>query len=204
MFWERFRTLCTEAGKTPNAVARELGLSSATTSQWKRRGSSPSAKTLAKLSAYFGVSADDLISEEDRPLVTREKGTKIGVLSSVGAGIPLEAIQDILDYEELPAHMALGGHEYFGLCVSGHSMEPDYRPGDVIILRRQDTCQSGQDCAVMVNGDDATFKRVRISPDGLTLQPLNPSFDPIHFTHDEVRDRPVRILGVVVELRRRI
>ena len=37
MFWERFRTLCTEAGKTPNAVARELGLSSATTSQWKRR-----------------------------------------------------------------------------------------------------------------------------------------------------------------------
>ena len=100
--------------------------------------------------------------------------------------------------------MTQGGQEYFGLAVSGNSMEPEYRPGDVIILRRQDTCESGQDCAVMINGDDATFKRVRLSADGLTLQPLNPSYDPIHFSKKEVEERPVRILGVVVELRRKI
>ena len=147
MFWERFRALCTEAGKTPNAVARELGLSSATTSQWKRRGSSPSAKTLAKLSANFGVSADDLISEGDMPLVTREKGTKIGVLSSVGAGIPLEAI-DVFDqddpdaWEEITSDLARGG-EFFALRIKGDSMLPRIRRGDVVIVRKQDTVEEG-------------------------------------------------------------
>ena len=49
LFWERFQTLCARRGKAPNAVGRELGLSSATTSQWKRRGSVPSARVLAML-----------------------------------------------------------------------------------------------------------------------------------------------------------
>ena len=133
MFWERFRTLCTEAGKTPNAVARELGLSSATTSQWKRRGSVPSAKTLAKLSAYFGVSADDLIGGENVPLVTREKGTRIGVLSSVGAGIPLEAV-DVFDqddpeaWEEISADLARTG-EFFAHGAAGAARRGNHERG---------------------------------------------------------------------------
>ncbi len=196
---EKMRILRMARGLTQKDAAQRLGIDRTTYVKYETGASSPSLTQLGRIADLFGVTTDFLL---DRP--GENAPIRVPVLGTIPAGIPLEAIQDILDYEELPAHMALGGHEYFGLCVSGHSMEPDYRPGDVIILRRQDTCQSGQDCAVMVNGDDATFKRVRISPDGLTLQPLNPSFDPIHFTHDEVRDRPVRILGVVVELRRRI
>ena len=116
----------------------------------------------------------------------------------------MEAIEDIIDYEEVPADWGRGGQEYFALKIRGNSMKPVYLNGDVLIFRRQDTCDSGQDCAVMVNGDDATFKRVRRTSDGVTLQPLNPDFEPRHYTSKEIEELPVRVIGVVVEIRRKI
>jgi len=146
---------------------------------------------------YSGYSA----SASNRPAAVP---IRVPVLGAIPAGIPLEAIEDITDYEEIPADMARGGKEYFGLKVKGDSMSPVYLDGDVLIFRVQDSCESGQDCAVIVNGDEATFKRVRLSPNGVTLQPLNPAYAPMSYSNQEVTDLPVRILGVVVELRRKI
>lgn len=129
---------------------------------------------------------------------------RIPVLGSIPAGVPIEAVEDFEDWEDLPESMFKSGAEYFALKVKGDSMSPKYEDGDVLILRRQETCDNGQDCAVLVNGDDATFKRVRLSERGITLQPLNPKYDPIFYTNQEGRELPIRILGVVVELRRRI
>ena len=205
MFWERFYALCTEAGKTPNAVAKELGLSSATTSQWKRRGSSPSAKTLARLSEYFGVSADDLIGGGDKPLITREKGTKIGVLSSVGAGIPLEAV-DVFDqddpdaWEEISSDLARGG-EFFALRIKGDSMLPRIRRGDVVIVRKQDTVEEGECAIVLVNGNEGVCKRIHYRDDGIALLSNNEEYPPLVFTKQQIRDMPVRIVGKVEEIR---
>ena len=83
-------------------------------------------------------------------------------------------------------------------------MSPRYEDGDTIILRKQDTCNSGQDCAVMVNTDEATFKRVRITESGIALMPINPAYEPKFYTNKEVIELPVRILGVVIQLRRDI
>ena len=196
---ERMRITRIARKMTQKDVADKLGVDRTTYVKYETGASSPSLTHLSRIADMFGVTADFLM---DRPEYNGP--VRVPVLGTIPAGIPLEAIQDIVDYEELPAYMTQGGQEYFGLAVSGNSMEPEYRAGDVIILRRQDTCESGQDCAVMINGDDATFKRVRLSADGLTLQPLNPSYDPIHFSQKEVEERPVRILGVVVELRRKI
>ena len=129
---------------------------------------------------------------------------RIPVLGSIPAGVPIEAVEDFEDWEDLPESMFKSGAEYFALKVKGDSMSPKYEDGDVLILRRQETCDNGQDCAVLVNGDDATFKRVRLSERGITLQPLNPKYDPIFYTNQEGRELPIRILGVVVELRRKI
>ena len=219
MFWERFRALCAEAGKTPNAVAKELGLSSATTSQWKRRGSDPSAKTLAKLAAYFGVTADELIGgpqflvqAEPRPdgkppreRITREKGTKIGVLSSVGAGIPLEAV-DVFDqddpeaWEEISSDLAKGG-EYFALRIKGDSMLPRIRRGDLVIVRKQDTVEEGECAIVLVNGNEGVCKRIHYRDDGIALLSNNEEYPPLVFTKQQIRDMPVRIVGKVEEIR---
>lgn len=146
---------------------------------------------------YSGYS----VSTADRPAAVP---IRVPILGTIPAGIPLEAIEDVIDYEEIPADMARGGKEYFGLKVKGDSMSPRYEDGDVLIFRVQDSCESGQDCAVIVNGNEATFKRVRLSPQGITLHPLNPAYETRFFTNQEINDLPVRILGVVVELRRKI
>jgi repressor LexA len=166
----------------------------------------PIAKALRTTPAYLMGWEDDpdSPSSENTPVIKSEAPIRIPVLGSIPAGIPIEAIEDILDWEELPASMGKGGAEYFALQVKGDSMFPNYLDGDVLIFRKQETCNSGQDCAVMVNGDDATFKRVKIGEKGITLQPLNPAYDPMYFTREECAEIPVRIIGVVVELRRKI
>ena len=121
------------------------------------------------------------------------------------AGIPLEAVEDILDWEEIPSSICSGGKEYFALEVKGDSMWPDYLEGDVVIVRKSPTCESGDICVVYVNGYDATLKQVRIGADGsLTTVPKNQSYPPRTYSQEEVIDLPVSIAGVVVELRRKI
>lgn len=176
----------------------------------------PSLDKLSVIAGAMGMTLHELISIlDDMPVGVSPKATsnitranprpiRVPVLGAIPAGIPLEAIQDPEGYEEISSDMARGGKEYFGLKVKGDSMSPVYLDGDVLIFRVQDSCESGQDCAVMVNGDEATFKRVRLSPNGVTLQPLNPTYAPMSYSNQEVADLPVRILGVVVELRRKI
>lgn len=128
----------------------------------------------------------------------------IPVLGKIPAGVPLSAIEDIEGWEDLSPSMLRGGKEYIALAVKGESMLPEYRDGDVLILRKQEDCKTGDDCAVMVGNEDATFKRIRRNEKGITLQPLNPAYDPTFYTNQEVIDLPVRIIGVVVEIRRKI
>lgn len=121
------------------------------------------------------------------------------------AGIPIEAIEDVVDWEDIPEEMVRGNKEYFGLKVSGDSMYPKYLDGDTVIVLKQPTCESGDDCIVYVNGYDATLKTVKRNSNGsLTLQPINPQYAPRTFSTDEISALPVSIAGVVVELRRKI
>lgn len=91
-----------------------------------------------------------------------------------------------------------------GLRIKGTSMMPEYLDGDTIILEKVDDCESGQDCVVMVNGQDGTFKRVFKNETGIILQPLNPTFSPMVYSNEEIEKLPIKIIGKVVELRRKI
>lgn len=125
------------------------------------------------------------------------------VYGTIPAGIPMECIEDIIDTEEISADMLKGGKQYFGLRVKGNSMEPEYLDGDILILEKVDDCESGDDCVVMVNGNDGTFKRVFKNENGIILQPLNPSYSPIIYTNEQIETLPVKIIGVVEEFRRK-
>lgn len=125
------------------------------------------------------------------------------VYGTIPAGIPMECIEDIIDTEEISQDMLKGGKQYFGLRVKGDSMEPDYLDGDTLILEKADDCENGDDCVVMVNGDDGTFKRVFKNENGIILQPLNPSYAPMPYTNEQIENLPVRIIGIVEEIRRK-
>lgn len=130
----------------------------------------------------------------------KNQALRINVYGSIPAGVPIEAIEDIQDWEEIPAEMAVGGKEFLALVVKGDSMWPKYLEGDIVIIQLQPDCESGEDCAIYVNGYDATLKKVKKSEGKITLQPINQNYAPKTYTHPG----EVKILGKVVELRRKI
>lgn len=190
-------------GLTQVEVAKYIGITQGGYSGWERGDVNIDSVSLARLAELFDVTTDYLIGKTD---TQSEKPIKIPVLGSVPAGIPLEAIEDIIDWEEIPQSMASGGREYFALQVEGDSMYPDYLPGDIVIVQKTPVCASGDDCVVYVNGYDATLKQVKLDEQRgtLTIVPKNPSYPPRTFRKEEIQSLPVTIAGVVVELRRKV
>lgn len=172
----------------------------------------PSPLTLKELAKIYNLDYIDLYEKAGYlDLAEKERlGTKnlsssavVFVYGTIPAGIPIECIEDIIDTEEIPADMLRGGKQYFGLKVKGDSMEPDYLDGDTLILLKQDDCENGDDCVVMVNGNDGTFKRVFKNENGIILQPLNNKYSPMVYSNEDIEKLPVRILGIVDEIRRK-
>lgn len=200
----RFKECREKRGYSQQQLCIMLGLKGSSVSNWESGKTKPNRNNLQRLARLYGVSMDYLLGEEEKDKTTESSNAlRVPVLGSIPAGVPIEAIEDILDWEEVPADWGRGGKEYFALKVDGNSMLPEYRDGDVVIFHKQETCESGQDCAVMVNGDDATFKRVKITDRGVMLQALNPDYESYAYTSKEWEEINGRILGVVVEMRRK-
>ena len=197
----RLKQLRTHSNLSQQKMADVLGISRSAVAMWETGGSEPDNKTLEKIADFFGVSVDYLLGRDDEPRPhTKKKGIKIPVLGRVAAGIPITAIEDILNYEEIEESLAKTG-DFYGLQIKGTSMEPKFSEGDVVIVRQQSDVESGDIAIVLVNGDDATCKRVVKHENGLSLISLNPSFPPKFFTDQEVEQLPVQIIGRVMELR---
>lgn len=133
---------------------------------------------------------------------TNSQGIKIPVLGTVAAGIPISAVEDILDYEEIPQSWQNQG-EFFGLKIKGDSMKPDINDGDTVIVKQQSTANNGDVVIALVNGDDATCKKFEKLDNGIMLISNNSEYSPMYFSNEEVTTKPVVIVGRVVELRRK-
>lgn len=188
---------------TQAEVAAIIGVTQNGLSNWETGRNRVDLVTLQRLADLYGVTTDYLLGKDDQP---NPVVLRVPVFRKVPAGIPLEAIEDVVDWEELPQSMAKGGREYFALQVVGDSMWPDYLERDVVIVRKTEICTSGDVCVVYVNGYDATLKQVKLDEarGSLTIIPRNPSYPPRTYTRQEIRELPVTIAGVVVELRRKI
>lgn len=124
----------------------------------------------------------------------------VPVLGSVIAGYPLEAVENILDYEEISEDMARQG-DFFALRVKGDSMEPRIKENDIVIVRKQEDVDNGDIAIMLVNGDEATIKKIQKFNGGINLIPSNSAYDVITYTNEQIKELPVCCLGKVVELR---
>ena len=194
---QRLRRLRKEKSYNQSKVANKIGVSQNAYSRYELGLAEPSADSLRLIADLYNVTIDYLLTGSD---LKTEKGIKIPVLGSIPAGIPIEAIEEILDYEEIPKEWASQG-EYFGLKVKGNSMEPRICSGDVVIVRKQENAETGDVCVVMVNGFDATLKQIKKDTGGITLVPFNKAYSPVYYSNKEIQELPVRIVGKVVELR---
>ena len=184
-------------GLSQKELAERLSIAQNTLSQYETGKREPDTDTLKRIGDFFNVSIDFILGHDHKET---SRGIKIPVLGKVQAGIPVEAIEDIIDYEEIPKEMANSG-EYFALQVRGDSMEPKFSEGDIVIALKQPTAETGDIAIVLVNGNDATIKKIKRTDKGIMLIPLNVAFEPLFYTNEEIENLPVRILGKVVELR---
>ena len=187
--------------KTLEEVGSIVGVSKATIQRYEKGAITniPSDK-IEKIAKALSTTPAFLMGWEENHM--HSKGIRIPILGRVVAGIPIEAITDIEGYEEITPKMADLG-EYFALKIKGHSMEPQILDGDIVICKCQSDVESGNIAIVLVNGDEATCKQIKKSPEGVTLIGFNPLVYPPHFySNKEIETLPVNVIGKVVELRR--
>lgn len=199
--YERIKARRKEIGMSAETVAEKLGVSPATIYRYENNEIkkfptdilAPLAKILRTTPAY-------LLGVESKTEPVKEGTKLIPVLGLVRAGLPMDAVEYIIDYEEISEEMARQG-EFFALQIKGDSMEPKISEGDVVIVRKQPSVESGEIAIVLVNGDEATIKKVQKFEGGINLIPSNPAYDVKTYTNAQIESLPVQVLGKVVELR---
>ena len=170
-------------------------LNKSTVSRYENESQEPALSTAVKIAEYFSIEVDDLLYGN-----SSAKGIRIPVYGKVAAGIPLEMVEDIIDYEEIPAKWG-DPSDFFCLQIEGNSMEPRIANGDVVVVKKQADADTGDIVIFSVNGEYASCKRLRKMDDGLMFIPNNNEYFPKMYRWDEVKDLPVQILGKVIELR---
>jgi len=197
-----YKQLREQANLSQEEVAHLLNMKRGAVSTWECGKSIPDQALLPKIAELYGTSVDHLLTGKEAEIKPPKK-FKIPVLGSIPAGIPIEAIENIIDWEEITPEMASLG-ELFGLRVKGDSMLPRIFDGDIVIVKQQDYADNGDTVVVYVNGYEATLKKIKIDDTGMYLIPNNPAYAAKFYSKTEVQNLPVRIYGKVIELRGKI
>ena len=199
VFAERLRYFLEKYEITQLELSKRLGVGTTSVYNWCNGIKTPRMDKIDAMCKIFHCQRSDLINDKS-DCEKRTGAVPIKVLGRVAAGIPIEAVENVIDIEEISAELASTG-EFFGLQIHGDSMEPKFSDGDVVIVRQQDDAESGDIVIATVNGTDATCKRLRKYRDGIELISTNPSYEPMFFSAEDIEKKPVRIIGRVVELR---
>lgn len=196
-----------ELNMTMKQVADKVGVSEGTISRWEsgkiadmRRDKIMAYAQALNISPAIIMGWDNVDSSSTSESI--HTGKRIPVLGSVAAGIPIDAIEDVLDWEDISEDMAKTG-EFFGLRIKGDSMQPRIVEGDIVIVRQQPDADSGDVVIVQVNGDKATCKRLAKYSSGISLISFNPAYEPMNYTNEQIERLPVTIIGKVVENRQK-
>ncbi len=199
---ERIKEARKSAGLTQLELAKKTELSRSYIGDIEKDRYNPSVSTLQLIATATNTPLEDLLPST-KTVSPTGRGVRIPVLGRVVAGIPIEAVEEILDYEEITPELAATG-DFFALQVKGDSMEPTLRNGDIVIVKRQPTVDSGDIAIVLVNGNDATVKEIKESPAGITLIGHNVAvYTPHFYSNHDIESLPIQIIGKVVEMRRK-
>ena len=187
-------------GKTQNDLADYMGVSQATVSNWCKGVKLPRMDKIDRICNFFNVSRMQLMESPSKQKVS--KGISIPVLNTVVAGMPIEAYEDILGYEEISRELASTG-EFFALQIKGDSMLPVLQEKDIVIIRQQSDVESGDIAIVLIGGETATVKKVMKQESGITLIGFNPAvYEPHFYSNEDIESLPIKIAGKVVEMKR--
>ncbi len=199
---EYIRTVVASRGYPPSVreIGEALGLSSPSTvhshlsslvasGHIRRDPTKPRAIEVVGDHAALRPAIDD-----DRDEITRN----VPLIGRIAAGAPILAAEDVEDVMALPTNL-VGDGPVFMLRVKGDSMiDAGILDGDYVVVRRQDHARDGEIIAALVDGEEATVKRLRRRDGKVMLISENPSYEPMVF------ERDVDVIGKVVTVLRKV
>ncbi|MDU3968428.1 MAG: XRE family transcriptional regulator [Staphylococcus warneri] len=144
----------------------------------------------------LGVTPTDLFQKEPQPQLETLPVKKIPVVSKISAGLPIYSEENLIDYIYFATNKLNSDKEEFGLKVSGDSMDKIFQENDVVVVEKDSIVENGQLGVVMVNGYNATVKRIRYNKNQIILIPE--SNNPEHLPQVYGEDDEVKIIGRVV------
>ena len=128
----------------------------------------------------------------------RAHAVMVPLMGRIAAGTPISAIQTRMETFAMPPEF-LGGGEHFALEVRGNSMiEAGILENDTVIIRKQDTAETGDIVVALIDEEEATLKRLRKRGASIALEAANPAYETRIFGPDRVR-----VQGKMVSLLRR-
>lgn len=165
-----------------------------------------------ELSKAMFINIEDLLNMLDKTqefIVNNNKLDNFGnpvvsipILGTVKAGYDYLAQENWIGTVDVETSLVGNGKDYFALKVHGNSMSPALIEDDIVIIKKQNDFENGDIVVAIINGDEATIKKGKKSDSSILLQPLNPSYEPLIFTYDEMKTIPVEIVGIVKQLKR--
>ena len=215
----RIKQLREEMGYTQQELADKLKKAKSTIAMYENETRKPSLRVLKQLSNIFDCSVDYILGISEKreknkepelilsknhiyeallKIANKDNKRLLPVLGTVKAGYDYLAEENIIDYIDPSINIA-DPENYFGLIVKGDSMSPLFDEGDYLIVHKLDGEFNTNDiCIVLINGDEATVKKVVKTDTGIELHAFNPYYPVKKFTYEEMDKLPVRIIGVVV------
>lgn len=208
VFVRRLTQLMEEKDLTQIELAEKIGTTNVTISRYLSGERKPRVEIVAKLAKELNTTVDFLLGNSD--IISKEnileamskaipyKPRLLPVLGVVKAGYNYLAQENILEYID-PAMDLPDSQEYFALIVKGDSMYPMFDEGDYLIVKKNDGNFINNDiCIILINGDEATVKKVVRTDTGIELQAFNHYCSTQKYTFKEMQEIPVKIIGTVI------
>ncbi|MBV5158305.1 LexA family protein [Staphylococcus epidermidis] len=187
-----------ELNLTLEQVGDLVGVGKSTVRKWET-GDIENMKRdkIVKLAKALRVSPSYImgIDEEQHQLETLPV-KKIPVVSKISAGLPIYSEENLIDYIYFATNKLNSDKEEFGLKVSGDSMDKIFQDGDIVVVEKDSIVENGQLGVVMINGYNATVKRIRYNGDQVILIPESNNTN--HYPQVYDKDDEVKIIGRVV------
>lgn len=188
--------------KTRADVCRDLDIPYSTFTDWCNANIYPRIDKIEILANYFDIKKSDLVESKEKSDELGNPIREIPLLGTVKAGYDYLAQENWIGTVDVDENLVKDNSEYFALKVHGDSMSPTLIENDIVIVKKQDDFETGDIIVAIINGDEATIKKGKKTDNSILLQPLNNNYEPLIFTNDEMKTIPVKIIGVVKQLKR--
>ena len=206
MFNQKLKELRCAKGLTQEQLAMYINVSKGAVAMWETGKRTPDADMLKTISQFFRVTVDELIGNEHKikepsniaEILPSDKIYKIPVYATVSAGFGAYADDNIIDYIPMIINNPYDVPDTIGLRVKGDSMYPKIEDGDIIVVRKQESVDSGDVAVLLLDGDDGLVKKVEYGSDWIELHSFNPEYKTRRFDGADVLR--LKVVGKVLKV----